>query len=122
LKRKGIAGLLLWGLMLLAFTHADGAYMRAFRQRGGATHGIQSSELVAGHPNLPIGTRVTVTNLLNEKTIEVVVNSRIVASGNRIIDLSQAAGTRLDMAGTGTTLVSIEVIRERPEGFDDNDY
>jgi rare lipoprotein A len=114
LKRKGIAGLLLWGVLILTSTHAGGAYLRAFLQRGGATHDIQSLALVAAHPSLPLGTRIKVTNLLNGRSIEATIIGRIVASGNRIIDLSEAAGDVLDMARTGTTLVSIELVRERP--------
>jgi rare lipoprotein A len=102
-------------LVMLFIGFADAAYVRAFRQRGSATHDIKSRDLVAAHPNLPMGTEVTVTNLNNDKSIVVKINGRIVASGNRIIDLSEGAASALGMAAQGATSVAIEVLRDRPD-------
>jgi len=46
--------------------------------------------LTAAHPTLPFGTRVTVTNLANGKSVTVVINDRG-PFGGRIIDLSRDA-------------------------------
>jgi hypothetical protein len=109
---KRILSILLLTLVIIGFTEA--AYVRAFRQRGPATHDIKSRNLVAAHPNLPMGTEVTVTNLANNISIVVIVNGRIVASGSRIIDLSEGAARALGMVGQGATSVAIEVLRDRP--------
>jgi rare lipoprotein A len=100
----------------IVFINADGAWMGSFKQRGSATHGLKSSELVAAHPSLPLKTKVQVTNLQNNKQIVVTISARIAASGNRIIDLSQQAAAALGLAERGVTAVSIETVRERPSG------
>jgi rare lipoprotein A len=91
------------------------AYIRNYRQRGPATHELASSELVGAHPSLPIGTRVTVTNLQNGYTAVVTINSRIAASGSRILDVSEGAAKALGMVGKGAAQISLEVIRDRPD-------
>jgi rare lipoprotein A len=60
-----------------------------------------------------MGTRVTVNNLQNGAEIVAVVVDRIVASGNRIIDLSGGAARALGISGPSAA-VAIEVLRERP--------
>jgi rare lipoprotein A len=64
--------------------------------------------LTAAHPTLPFGTRVRVTNLANERAVEVEINDRGPFVGNRIIDLSQAAAKSIGMIGSGTANVRIE--------------
>ncbi len=58
------------------------------------------SGLTAAHPWLPFGTVVTVTNLANGKTVQVVINDRG-PFGGRIIDLSPEAFSRLAPLGAG---------------------
>jgi rare lipoprotein A len=120
MKRFVLASFLI--LVFIGFT--DAAYIRSFRQRGPATHEIKSSDLIGAHPNLPIGTKVTVTNLQNGFTAVVTINGRIAASGNRILDVSEGAARALGMVAGGATQISLEVIRDRPEtsagGSDEN--
>lgn len=66
-------------------------------------------ELTAAHKKLPLGTKATVTNLRNGKTIEVEINDRGPYARGRILDLSKAAADRLGMKKAGTTQVRVEV-------------
>src|SRR5512132_2529700 len=66
-------------------------------------------ELTAAHKRLPLGTKATVTNLKNGKTIEVEINDRGPYARGRILDLSRAAADRLGMKNAGTTRVRVEV-------------
>src|SRR5688572_14799873 len=49
------------------------------------------NKLTAAHKTLPFGTKVRVTNLSNNKTVEVVINDRGPYVDGRIIDLSRSA-------------------------------
>lgn len=68
------------------------------------------SKKTAAHKTLPFGTKVRVTNLENNKTIEVVVNDRGPYVDGRIIDLSRSAAEELDYINKGLAEVRIEVI------------
>ena len=65
--------------------------------------------LTAAHPSLPFGSKIKVTNLTNGKSVEVVITDRGPSSGNRIIDLSQAAAKALEMIDSGTATVRLEL-------------
>lgn len=67
-------------------------------------------DFTAAHPTLPMGSRVTVTNLENGRSIEVAINDRGPFVQGRIIDLSYAAANALDMVGQGTTPVRVELV------------
>jgi uncharacterized protein YabE (DUF348 family) len=62
--------------------------------------------LTAAHPWLPFGTVVTVTNLANGKTVQVVINDRG-PFGGRIIDLSSEAFARLAPLSQGVCQVRL---------------
>ncbi len=64
----------------------------------------------AAHKNLPLGTWVRVTNLNNERTIDVRINDRGPFIENRVIDLSLAAAKALDVVGPGTAPVYLETL------------
>jgi len=68
------------------------------------------SKLTAAHKTLPFGTKVKVTNLANQKTVEVVINDRGPYVDGRIIDLSRSAAEKLDFINQGLADVSVEVI------------
>jgi rare lipoprotein A len=70
-------------------------------------------ELTAAHKKLPLGTKATVTNLKNGKTVEVEINDRGPYVGGRILDLSKAAAERLGMKKAGTTPVRLVVTEEQ---------
>lgn len=71
---------------------------------------FRSNLFTAAHRSLPFGTQLKVTNLSNGKSVVVRVNDRGPFVENRIIDLSRAAASTLDMIHQGTTEVLIEVI------------
>ena len=67
-------------------------------------------DLTAAHTSLPFGTYVMVTNLENEKSVQVRINDRGPFVRGRIIDLSYAAARALGMVGQGVVRVRIEVL------------
>lgn len=66
--------------------------------------------MTAAHKTLPLPTYVQVRNLRNNRTIVVRVNDRGPFVDNRVIDLSYAAALKLDMVGSGTSLVEVTAI------------
>jgi rare lipoprotein A len=70
-------------------------------------------KMSAAHKSLPLPTYARVTNLGNGKSVVVKVNDRGPFHENRLIDLSYAAASRLDILGKGTGLVEIEAIDPR---------
>src|SRR5262245_29468554 len=65
-------------------------------------------KFTAAHRTLPWGSRVTVTNLTNGKSVEVRINDRGPFGKGRIIDVSRAAARVLGMVGSGITTVRVE--------------
>jgi rare lipoprotein A len=57
--------------------------------------------LTMAHRTLPFGTRVRVTNLENQRSVDVVVNDRGPFVPGRIADLSEAAARRIGMITDG---------------------
>lgn len=64
------------------------------------------SGLTAAHPTLPFGTRVTVTNLANGRSVTVIINDRG-PYGGRIIDLSRDAFALLAPLPSGVCRVRL---------------
>ncbi len=67
-------------------------------------------QLTAAHRTLPFDSVVRVTNLNNGKQIEVRINDRGPFVANRVIDLSLAAAQAIEMIGTGTAPVRLELL------------
>lgn len=70
--------------------------------------------LTAAHPTLPLPAYVRVTNLANGRQIVVRVNDRGPYTPGRIIDLSRAAGDRLNISNN--TRVKVDYIKVAPDG------
>ena len=70
--------------------------------------------LSAAHPTLPLPSYVRVTNLANGRQIVVRVNDRGPYMPGRIIDLSRAAGDRLNISNN--TRVRVDYIQVAPDG------
>ena len=68
------------------------------------------NKLTGAHKTLPFGTKVRVTNLANEKTVEVTINDRGPYVDGRVIDLSKAAAEELGFLNNGFAEVKLEVI------------
>lgn len=71
--------------------------------------------MVAAHPTYPFGTVVRVTNLTNQRAVEVRILDRGPAQGPRaagvLIDLSYGAAQALGFIQDGLTRVRLEVLR-----------
>lgn len=75
---------------------------------------FNTNKLTAAHRTLPFGTKVLVTNLSNDKTVEVEINDRGPAKKTkRLIDLSKAAAKKLGFASAGVTRVRVEVVEKK---------
>lgn len=68
------------------------------------------SKLTGAHKTLPFGTKVRITNIANDKTVEVTINDRGPYVEGRIIDLSKAAAEELDFLNKGLAEVKLEII------------
>jgi rare lipoprotein A len=66
--------------------------------------------MTAAHKTLPLPAYVQVTNLQNGRSVVVRVNDRGPFVGNRIIDLSYTAASKLDMLRNGTAMVEVRSI------------
>ncbi len=98
-----------------------------YREQGTASwygrkfHGYETSNgeiydmftMTAAHKSLPLPSYVRVTNVDNGRQVVVRVNDRGPFHEGRVIDLSYAAASRLDMLGEGTARVSLEVLDPR---------
>ncbi len=86
----------------------------AFQGRKTASGEIfDKNELVAAHPSYPMGTVMRVTNLENQRVVEVRINDRA-STANResglIIDLSPIAAEKLGFVKDGKVRVRTEVL------------
>lgn len=70
------------------------------------------NQFTAAHRDLPLGTKVMVTNLENNRTVVVTITDRGPARADRILDLSLAAAKELSMLSSGVAKVRIEVVNE----------
>lgn len=83
---------------------------------GGSFHGrktasgerFDENKPTAASRALPLGTKVTVTNQDNGKSVEVIVNDRGPYVDGRVIDLSTMAARQLDMIEDGVVPVRVE--------------
>jgi rare lipoprotein A len=66
--------------------------------------------LTMAHRTLPFGTRVRVTNLENQRSVEVVVNDRGPFVSGRIADLSEAAARRIGMVTDGVVEALLDIL------------
>lgn len=94
-----------------SFTGTASYYADKFHGRKTANgETFNMNDLTAAHKTLPFGTIVKVTNLKNDKSVVLKINDRGPFVKDRIIDVSLAAAKELDMLGTGTAEVRIDVI------------
>jgi rare lipoprotein A len=66
------------------------------------------AKLTAAHKKLPMGTKVKVTNVANNKSVVVTINDRMGASSKAVIDVTPRAAEELGFKG-GETKVKLEV-------------
>ena len=83
---------------------------------GGSFHGrktasgerFDQNKPTAASRELPLGTKVTVTNQDNGKSVDVIVNDRGPYVDGRVIDLSKKAAKQIDMIEDGVAPVRVE--------------
>ena len=68
-------------------------------------------KLTAAHRTMPFNTWVRVTNLSNERTVDVRIQDRGLFINGRIIDLSRAAAREIELIGPGTAKVRLTIIK-----------
>ncbi|MBC8478024.1 MAG: septal ring lytic transglycosylase RlpA family protein [Candidatus Delongbacteria bacterium] len=68
------------------------------------------NEISAAHKTLPLGTRVRVTNLANDRELVLRINDRGPFIKGRIIDCSREAARQLGFLQAGITRVRVEVV------------
>lgn len=83
---------------------------------------FDTNMLTAAHKTLPFNTIVEVKNLGNDKIVHVRINDRGPFVEGRIIDLSRAAASKLDMVGTGVAKVEVRIIEDPSELKDNTDH
>lgn len=71
---------------------------------------FDNKKFTAAHRTLPFNTMVLVTNPKNDKSVVVKINDRGPFTKGRIIDVSKAAASELDIVRAGTAKVYIRVI------------
>ncbi|MDR1909692.1 MAG: hypothetical protein LBQ35_07245 [Spirochaetaceae bacterium] len=101
MKRTG--AVLVLGLFVSVFCFAQ-------TQTGYASYNESKTGLTISHSSLSFNTRVRVTNLRNNRSVEAVVNGRIPITTEKIAEISREAGDALEMARNGMTQVRIEVL------------
>jgi len=70
-----------------------------------------NNEYTAAHKFLPFNTILKVTNLDNNKSVEVRVNDRGPNKKGRVIDISYRAAEEIDLIPKGCTMVTVEIIQ-----------
>ena len=113
----GVAILAAWTLAVPAAAAPYEAVGRAYWY-GAQFHGRKTASgerfdmhaATAAHRTLPLGSLVEVTNLDNDRTVQVRINDRGPFSGDRILDLSRAAAERLDFVSRGTARVRVRTV------------
>ena len=80
---------------------------------------FRQSNITGAHKTLPFGTKVTVKNLSNGKTVKVTINDRGPFVAGRIIDLSKKAAQKIDLMQTGVANVEIKYKGKKKTKMDD---
>lgn len=87
-------------------------YAKRYHGRKTTSGEIYSSKkMTAAHPTLPLGTRVNVKNLDNNKSVIVKINDRCEEHEDVFIDLSREAARKIGMIRKGKANVQISVIK-----------
>ena len=71
---------------------------------------FDQQDLTAAHRTLPLGSKIEVTNLRNNKSLVLRVNDRGPNVAGRLLDVSQAAAERLGFVGSGRAPVRVRLL------------
>ena len=102
-----------------------GTKFHGYRTSNGDVYDMYS--MTAAHKTLPLPTYAKITNLYNKKSIIVKINDRGPFHGDRIIDLSYVAASKLGIIGNGVGMVEIAAINPKSKSnsnykFKDQNY
>lgn len=75
------------------------------------------NKMTAAHPSLPFGTKILITNLRNNRKVEVIVIDRFHRTADRIVNVSHRAGVALDLIESGIAKVGITIIEKPGQNF-----
>ena len=71
---------------------------------------LKEGTMTAAHSSLPMGTKVKVTRVDNNKSVTVVINDRKPFKQGTVIDLAHGSATALNVVDDGKATVEIEVL------------
>jgi len=71
--------------------------------------------LVASHRSIPFGSLVKVTNLKNQKSVDVIINDRGPFIRGYIIDLSESAANKIEIQARNPAEVRIDILKLEEE-------
>ncbi|HMV44013.1 MAG TPA: septal ring lytic transglycosylase RlpA family protein [Leptospiraceae bacterium] len=97
----------------VGFTQSGKASFYNDRFHGAKTNSGEKYDMnafTAAHRELPLNTKIKVTNLKNNKSVIVRINDRGPFHHVRILDVSKAAAKELDMISQGVANVTLEVV------------
>ncbi len=80
--------------------------------KGRTASGVRVGAFTAAHRTLPMGSRVRVTNLHNNRSVVVTVNDRGPFTRGRVIDVSVAAADSLGFRSAGVAQVKVETVSD----------
>lgn len=87
-------------------------YANKFNGRKTASGEVfRNRKRTAAHKTLPFGTKVTVTNMRNGRSVKVRINDRGPFVPGRVIDLSRRAARKIGMLRDGVTEVELKYRR-----------
>ncbi|WP_182422379.1 septal ring lytic transglycosylase RlpA family protein [Aureimonas sp. ME7] len=89
-------------------TTCGGASWYALTSRTASGERMNPMAMTAAHKTLPLGSKVKVTNLRNQRSVVVRINDRGPFIKGRMIDLSKGAAQKLGFVQSGHTRVQIE--------------
>lgn len=70
------------------------------------------NKMTAAHPSLPFDTKISVTNLRNNRSVEVSIIDRFYPSNDRILNVSYRAAEELDLIESGVAKVGIRILAD----------
>ena len=71
---------------------------------------MNPAAMITAHPSLPLGSKISVRNPANGKSVRVTVTDRGPFYGNRILDLSAGAFSRIASTGQGLARVCYRLV------------
>ncbi len=78
--------------------------------KGPTASGGKVGAFTAASPSLPLGSEAKVTNLKNDRSVDVRINDRGPFTGGRVIDVSPHAAKALGFRSAGTTTVKVKPV------------